>query len=46
MGAMNSKHPTAIKCTMNQAKISFSKEKFAGAIVWVAQSLVLRRCVA
>jgi hypothetical protein len=39
MGVMNKKRPTAIKGTMNYAKLSFSKEIFAGAIFSVAQYL-------
>jgi hypothetical protein len=39
MGGMNQKRPTAIECTMNHAKTSFSREIFAGAIISVAQFL-------
>jgi hypothetical protein len=45
MGAVISKHPTAIKGTMNKAKISFGTEKFAGAVLKVVQSLELRQYV-
>jgi hypothetical protein len=46
MGGINQKRPTAIECTMNHAKTSFSREIFAGAITSVVKFLApLRRTV-
>jgi hypothetical protein len=46
MGGMNSKRPTAIKGTINDAKTSVSTDIFAGARISVAQYLAPLRYVA